>query len=57
MIIASLASLLSGIAVFVNVAGAIDQANHFLLSSRGCERATSGTGNKIITHQGKTHVT
>jgi hypothetical protein len=34
-----------------------DQANHFLLSSRGCERATSGTGNKIITHEGKTHAT
>mgnify|MGYP002035765267 CR=1 FL=1 len=54
---AALASFLFGTAFFTNVAGAIDQANHFLLSSRGCERATSGTGNKIITHQGKTHVT
>ncbi len=27
-----------------------------LVSSRGCNKATSGTGNKIITHQGKTHV-
>ena len=31
-------------------------AQHDLISSRGCERATSGTGNKIITHKGKTHV-
>ena len=29
---------------------------HDLISSRGCESATSGTGNKIITHEGKTHV-
>ena len=27
-----------------------------LISSRGCESATAGTGNKIITYQGKTHV-
>ena len=27
-----------------------------LLSKRGCEAATAGTGNKIITYQGKTHV-
>jgi hypothetical protein len=31
-------------------------ATHHLVSSRGCESATSGTGNKIITHEGKTHV-
>ena len=54
--VTALASLLSATALFTNVAGALDQANHFLLSSRGCERATSGTGNKIITHEGKTHV-
>ena len=30
--------------------------NKTLLSSRGCESATAGTGNKIITYQGKTHV-
>ena len=36
-----------------------DAANHCeqtLISSRGCERATTGTGNKIIAHEGKTHV-
>ena len=32
------------------------EAQHHLISSRGCERATSGTGNKIVTHDGKTHV-
>jgi len=31
-------------------------ADRMLLSSRGCESATAGTGNKIITYQGKTHV-
>jgi len=56
MKVTALASLLSATAVFTNVARGLDQANHFLLSSRGCERATSGTGNKIITHKGKTHV-
>lgn len=30
--------------------------NKTLISSRGCESATAGTGNKIITYQGKTHV-
>ena len=33
------------------------EVQHHQISSRGCERATSGTGNKIITHEGKTHVT
>ena len=27
-----------------------------LISSRGCQKATYGTGNKIITHEGKVHV-
>ena len=31
-------------------------ADRMLLSSHGCESATAGTGNKIITYQGKTHV-
>ena len=33
-----------------------DRANHTLISSRGCQCATFGTGNKIITHNGKRHV-
>ena len=33
-----------------------NQSAHTLISSRGCESATSGTGNKIITHDGKRHV-
>ena len=32
------------------------EPNKTLLSTRGCESATAGTGNKIITYQGKTHV-
>ena len=40
------------------VLGAVgdEPARQYLLSSRGCCAATAGTGNKIITHQGKTHV-
>ena len=38
-------------------AGAVEPATQSLLSSRGCCAATAGTGNKIITHRGKTHVT
>ena len=34
----------------------VDCAAHSLISSRGCECATSLTGNKIITHEGKRHV-
>ena len=33
-----------------------EQTEHTLLSSRGCQAATAGVGNKIITHEGKTHV-
>jgi len=33
-----------------------EPAKQTLISSRGCCAATAGTGNKIITYQGKTHV-
>ena len=33
-----------------------EQTEHTLLSSRGCQAATAGVGNNIITHEGKTHV-
>ena len=44
MKVAALASCLSGTAVFSDGAGAVDPVNHFLLSSRGCERASSWPG-------------
>jgi len=33
-----------------------EPARQSLLFARGCCAATAGTGNKIITHQSKTHV-
>ena len=35
--------------------GLCGETPQYLLSTRGCEVAMAGTGNKVITHEGKIH--